>query len=459
MNQQHITQAIANESLMNQALTAGQNLNIETVLAKAALGKGLTLTEAAALLHINTEQQREALFSTAKKVKQKIYGPRIVLFAPLYLANYCVNSCAYCGYSVNNKAMPRVKLTMEQIKAETLALLKMGHKRIALEVGEDPINVPINYIIEAIKTIYSVNYNGHNLRRINVNIAATGVEEYKLLKEADIGTYILFQESYHQSTYEAMHKGPKGNFAYHTAAMHRAMTAGLDDVGLGVLYGLYDYKYETLAMLNHSNILEQDFGAGAHTISVPRLKAAKGMDLSNFPYLVNDDDFLKLIAVIRLAVPYTGLILSTRETEELRRKALQLGISQMSAASSTDVGGYSGVRERDTSQFTTSDDRTLNEVVAGLCNEGYLPSFCTACYRRERTGQSFMNMAKSGEIEKFCTSNALMTFKEYEKSFSNGLVNDNYYEKIIDTIKEEKIKEVTKKALTKIDEGEKDIYI
>jgi 2-iminoacetate synthase len=438
------------------------NNDIEAVLVKAEQGKGLSLNEAAILLSVNSKEMLDKLFATAGKVKQKIYGRRIVLFAPLYVANYCVNGCVYCGFKHENSAMPRIKLEQEAIVAETLALLKMGHKRIALETGEDPHNIDINYILESIKTIYGVNYKGHNLRRININIAATSIDDYKKLHQAEIGTYILFQESYHQPTYEAVHPtGPKSNYNYHTTAHHRAMQAGIEDVGLGVLYGLYNYKYETLAMLGHSMALERDFGAGAHTISVPRLREALGSKLDNFKHLVDDNDFLKIIAVIRLTLPYVGLILSTREDSELRFKALELGISQISAASCTDVGGYSGYKkgEVSTAQFNISDDRPLNEVVASLCNKGYLPSFCTACYRQGRTGETFMGFAKSGNIEKYCTPNALLTFKEYTKEFAPNLVNANYFDEQLNTESDGKIRQVIREALNKIEKGEHDLYL
>jgi 2-iminoacetate synthase len=455
------TDDIIKPAAIKALLAKTDTARAEAVIEKAAEAGGLTPDEAAVLLHIEDELLLNKLFAAAGYVKERIYGRRIVLFAPLYIANYCVNQCRYCGYQQANTTMPRRRLTQEAIAAETLALLQMGHKRLALETGEDPVNIPLSYILDSIKTIYGVNYKGHNLRRINVNIAASSVDDYARLHAAQIGTYILFQESYHEQTYKQMHAGgPKANFYHHTTAMHRAMQGGIDDVGMGVLYGLYDYKFETLALLNHVRNLEEHFGVGAHTISVPRLRQAAGVSPAGFKHLVSDRDFLKIIAVIRLALPYTGIILSTRESEALRLTALRLGVSQVSAASATGIGGYTHKdQSRETAQFSVSDERSLAAVSADLCRNGYLPSFCTACYRQGRTGEHFMDYAKSGEIVRYCTPNALLTFKEYVKEFAPSLVGSDYFEKITAELPDSKIMQHTRQALRQIENGGHDLYL
>ena len=397
---------------------------IRDIIAKGKQGKGLTPGEAAALLQTTDPILKKEIYAAAGEVKERIYGKRIVLFAPLYLSNYCVNDCKYCGYGLSNKIMRR-KLTMDEIVEEAKVLERMGHKRLALEVGEDPVNCPIEYVLEAIKVIYDTSEEQGAIRRINVNIAATTVQNYRKLKDAGIGTYILFQETYHQQTYETMHtSGPKSSYDYHTTAMDRAMEAGIDDVGAGVLFGLYDYKFEVLALLYHALHLERKFGVGPHTISVPRLKPANGMKLEDFPFLVKDEEFKDIISIFRLAVPYTGIILSTRECPSFRDEALKLGVSQVSAGSCTGVGGYkieaeekscnSSLIKKETPQFQVEDHRSPDEILASLCSQGYLPSYCTACYRQGRTGDRFMELAKSGDISNVCLPNALMTFQEYQ---------------------------------------------
>lgn len=398
---------------------------IDKILNKASTCKGLTHREAAVLLEVDDDETLEKIYKLAKEIKEKIYGKRIVIFAPLYLSNYCVNNCKYCGYKCSNEIVRR-KLTQEELREEVRALEAMGHKRLLLEAGEDDENCPIDYILECIQTIYNEKFENGAIRRVNVDIAATTAENYRKLKEAGIGTYILFQETYHKPTYLAMHKGPKHNYEWHTEAMDRAMLGGgLDDVGIGPLFGLYDYHYETVALLMHAEHLEAVTGVGPHTISFPRLLPAEGVDYENFPYLVNDRDFKKVVAVIRLAVPYTGLILSTRESVEFRKELLDIGISQMSAGSCVGVGGYAkkkadeenGIEE--TPQFNLADHRKPIDVIKGLVKDGYLPSYCTACYREGRTGDRFMPLAKSGQIANCCLPNALLTFEEYLNDYGD----------------------------------------
>ena len=376
---------------------------------------GLTYKEASILLANNDEKITQKIFSIAEEIKEAFYGDRIVIFAPLYLSNYCVNGCVYCPYHLQNTNIPRKKLTQEEIIQEVIALQDMGHKRLAIESGEDPVNNPIEYILESIKTIYSVKHKNGAIRRVNVNIAATSVENYKKLHEAGIGTYILFQETYHKEAYEKLHPtGPKHNYAYHTEAMDRAMDAGIDDVGLGVLFGLERYKYEFVGLLMHAEHLEAVHGIGPHTISVPRIKNADDVDASKFDNGIDDNTFAKLVALIRIAVPYTGLIVSTRESQKVREKLLQLGVSQISGASRTSVGGYTEEeRPNDTEQFDVSDQRTLDEVIRWLMQLGKIPSFCTACYREGRTGDRFMSLCKTGLIQNCCQPNALITLKEF----------------------------------------------
>ena len=376
---------------------------------------GLTHREAAVLLACPIPEKTEEMFKIAEEIKLAFYGNRIVMFAPLYLSNYCVNGCVYCPYHLKNKHIARKKLTQDEIRDEVIALQDMGHKRLAIETGEDPVNNPIEYVLESIKTIYGIKHKNGAIRRVNVNIAATTVENYKKLKDAGIGTYILFQETYHKESYENLHPtGPKHNYAYHTEAMDRAMEGGIDDVGLGVLFGLEMYKYEFAGLLMHAEHLEAAHGVGPHTISVPRIKRADDIDPTTFDNGISDEIFLKIIACIRLAVPYTGMIISTRESQAVREKALQVGISQISGASRTSVGGYTEEeRPHDSEQFDVSDQRTLDDVVRWLMDMDFVPSFCTACYREGRTGDRFMSLCKSGQILNCCHPNALMTLTEF----------------------------------------------
>ncbi len=402
---------------------------IEEILDKAKPRKtgrgvecaGLSHRDASVLLACDIPELNEKMYSLAKEIKEAFYGNRIVMFAPLYLSNYCVNKCVYCPYHYQNKQIPRKKLTQDEVRKEVIALQDMGHKRLAIECGEDPVNNPIEYVLECINTIYSIKHKNGAIRRVNVNIAATTVENYRKLKEAGIGTYILFQETYHKESYEKLHPaGPKHNYAYHTEAMDRAMEGGIDDVGLGVLFGLEMYKYEFAGLLMHAEHLEAVHGVGPHTISIPRIKRASDIDPSVFDNGIDDDIFAKIIACIRIAVPYTGMIISTRESEACRDKVLDLGISQISGASRTSVGGYTEEeRPHDTEQFDVSDQRTLDEVVRWLMGKGFIPSFCTACYREGRTGDRFMALCKVGQIQNCCHPNALMTLQEFLSDYAS----------------------------------------
>ncbi|HEY3366618.1 MAG TPA: [FeFe] hydrogenase H-cluster radical SAM maturase HydG [Symbiobacteriaceae bacterium] len=438
------------------APTVGQ---VSRILDRAALAQGLSMDEIATLLSIVEPEQLEALFKTALAVKQRIYGERIVLFAPLYVSNHCVNDCRYCGYKVSNQ-IPRRRLNQEELAEEVRVLQSMGHKRLTLEAGEDPVNCDLDYILECIKTVYAIHDGNGAIRRINVNVAAASEEDYRRLKAAEIGTYILFQETYHRPTYARMHPaGPKHNYDYHTTALGRAQAAGIDDVGAGVLFGLYDFRYEVLALMQHVHHLEERFGVGPHTISVPRLQRAAGMDLAEFPHLVTDTQFKQLVAILRLAVPYTGMILTTRETPQLRTEVLKLGISQISAGSSTDVGGYQGAQA--VPQFETGDHRSPDEVLRWLCTDGYLPSYCTACYRQGRTGDRFMQLAKSGQIQNLCQGNALMTFQEFLEDYASPetkAAGEKTIAEHVERIPNAKAKEVTKERLARIRAGERDLY-
>lgn len=434
--------------------------DIKEVLNKAKEKRGLSHKEIAILLQANEEEDLKEIFKIAGDIKREIYGNRIVIFAPLYLSDYCVNNCTYCGYKRDNK-FTRRKLTMEEIEEEVKQLEKMGHKRLALEYGEDPVNCNIDYVINSIEAVYGTHIENGNIRRANVNIAATTVENYKRLKNADIGTYILFQETYHKDTYEEVHpKSLKSDYNYHLHAFDRAMEAGIEDVGGGVLFGLYDYKFEVLSLMIHNEHLEEAFGVGFHTISVPRLKKAKGMDLSMYPHLVNDEEFKKIVAIIRLAVPYTGIILSTRESQEMRKEVIEYGVSQISAGSCTGVGGYKENSES-SNQFHVSDNRKPLEAIKELILEGHLPSYCTACYRMNRTGDRFMELAKSGEIHNVCTPNALMTLMEYAIDYGDEefqkdvevLINSE-----IENIDRAKIKTLVTENIEKIKSGERDLY-
>ncbi|MFZ5354339.1 MAG: [FeFe] hydrogenase H-cluster radical SAM maturase HydG [Bacillota bacterium] len=457
-----------NEEKIHSIIEASKNIEkseLEAIIEKAEKAYGLTIEETAKLLNTDDPGVMGRIFKAAHSIKEKIYGKRVVIFAPLYVSNYCVNSCKYCGYGCNN-SITRKKLTREQIVEEVRVLEAMGHKRIALEAGEDPINCTLDYILDAIKTIYEIKFENGSIRRINVNIAATSVEEYKRLKEAQIGTYILFQETYHRETYGKMHeKGPKHNYDYHTTAFDRAMEAGIDDVGAGVLFGLYDYKFEIIALLMHAQHLEEKFGCGPHTISVPRLKPAEGVNIKDYPYLVNDEEFKKIVAVLRLAVPYTGIILSTRENPKLRDEIINYGVSQISAGSCTGVGGYkneAGEAVCDTAQFNVEDHRSPDEIIQGLCSSGYIPSYCTACYRQGRVGDRFMQLAKSGNIQNVCQPNAILTFQEYLLDYASPetiAIGEETIKKHLEEIKNEKIKELTKQRLEEIKKGKRDLYL
>ena len=453
------------ESLEYAKLNKGNKELIEGILDKANRAKGLTHREAVILLECEDEELIERMFKMAEDIKKRFYGNRIVMFAPLYLSNYCVNGCVYCPYHLKNKKIARKKLTQEEIKREVVALQDLGHKRLALEAGEDPKNNPIEYILESINTIYSIKHKNGAIRRVNVNIAATTIENYKKLKDAGIGTYILFQETYNKESYEMLHPtGPKHNYNYHTEAHDRAMEAGIDDVGLGVLYGLSTYKYELVGILMHAEHLEATFGVGPHTISVPRLRPADDIDVSEFPEALSDEIFQKIVAIIRLAVPYTGMIVSTRESQKTREKVLHLGVSQISGASSTSVGGYAdraeGIKEEITSaQFDVDDDRTLDEVVNWLLDMNYIPSFCTACYREGRTGDRFMSLCKSGQIANCCQPNAIMTLKEYLEDYASESTKEsgeNLIKKEVKKIPKDKVREIVEERLIKITNGERD---
>ena len=391
---------------------------IRSVIDKARACKGLSHREAALLLECEDEDLLQEIFQLARDIKQRFYGNRIVMFAPLYLSNYCVNSCIYCPYHVKNRTIPRRKLTQEEIRREVIALQDMGHKRLALEAGEDPLHNPIEYILESIHTIYGIHHKNGAIRRVNVNIAATTVENYRRLHEAGIGTYILFQETYHKENYERLHpRGPKSDYAYHTEAMDRAMQGGIDDVGIGVLFGLNTYRYDFVGLLMHAEHLEATYGVGPHTISVPRICSADDIDKADFKDAISDEIFQRIVAVIRISVPYTGMIISTRESQASREKVLELGVSQISGGSRTSVGGYAETAQdanvEDSAQFDVSDTRTLDEIVRWLLRLGYIPSFCTACYREGRTGDRFMSLVKTGQIANCCAPNALMTLQEY----------------------------------------------
>lgn len=417
-----------NKELINEILEKARPIKTDV----GYTCKGLTHREASVLLASDDPKVTEEIFKIAEEIKTAFYGNRIVIFAPLYLSNYCVNGCVYCPYHYQNKCIPRKKLTQEEVKAEVIALQDMGHKRLAIEAGEDPVNNPIEYILECIKTIYSVHHKNGDIRRVNVNIAATTVENYRKLKDAGIGTYILFQETYHKESYEQLHPtGPKHNYAYHTEAMDRAMEGGIDDVGLGVLFGLELYKYEFAGLLMHAEHLEAVHGVGPHTISVPRLKRADDINPDDFDNGISDEIFEKITACIRLAVPYTGIIVSTRESEEVRSKLLKVGVSQVSGASRTSVGGYTEKeRPNDTEQFDVSDQRTLDEVVRWLMESGHIPSFCTACYREGRTGDRFMSLCKTGQIQNCCHPNALITLSEYLEDYASEETKKIGYETV-----------------------------
>ncbi|MEW6698194.1 MAG: [FeFe] hydrogenase H-cluster radical SAM maturase HydG [Bacillota bacterium] len=469
-----------NEEAINQMLEEAKQASparVREIIEKARQAKGLTPEEVAILLQNEDQELLELMYRVASEIKLKIYGKRLVLFAPLYISDHCVNNCVYCGYRKDNK-FKRRKLTQAEVAEEVKVLESLGHKRLAVEAGEHPGECPVEYVLECLKTIYSIKFDNGSIRRCNVNIAATTVENYKKLKDAGIGTYILFQETYHRETYKKMHpSGPKADYDWHTTAHHRAMLAGIDDVGFGALFGLYDYKFEVMGLMMHALHLEERFGVGPHTISVPRLRPARGVDYSNFPYLVNDAQFMKLVAIIRLAVPYTGMIISTRERPEYRDMLLNYGISQISAGSCTGVGGYKKEFERkqclasggincstgeeDIPQFTVDDHRSPDEVLRCVCQSGWLPSYCTACYRKGRTGDRFMVLAKSGEIQNVCQPNAILTFKEYLMDYASPEtreVGDETIRLHLEEIGNPHIRKITEDRLQQIENGERDLY-
>ena len=457
---------INDEEILESLAFANDNKNnrelIEQILEKAEAMQGISHREAAVLLECDLPDITERIYTLAKQIKDRFYGNRIVMFAPLYLSNYCVNGCVYCPYHYKNKHIARKKLTQEEVRKEVIALQDMGHKRLALEAGEDPVNNPIEYILECIDTIYSIKHKNGEIRRVNVNIAATTVENYRKLKDAGIGTYILFQETYHKKTYEELHPtGPKSNYAYHTEAMDRAMEGGIDDVGLGVLFGLNMYRYDFVGLLMHAEHLEAAQGVGPHTISVPRICPADDIDVNEFSNAIPDSIFEKIVALIRIAVPYTGMIISTRESQKVREKVLQLGVSQISGGSRTSVGGYvePEPEEENSAQFDISDHRSLDEIVNWLTEMGFIPSFCTACYREGRTGDRFMSLLKSGQISNCCQPNALMTLKEYIMDYASEETKKNaeaLIEKEIENVTNPKVKDIAKELLKMIEEGKRD---
>lgn len=472
---QRTSDAFIDDARIHAALEAAKTTSknpeaVRAILAKASKYHGLSAEEVAVLLEVEDKGLLEEMFTEAKQVKEAIYGKRIVLFAPLYLSSFCTNNCVYCGYKCSNDQQLRKRLSMDEIKSEVEILESLGHKRLAVEAGEDSVHNPIEYITDAIKAIYSIKDGNGAIRRVNINIAATTIEDYQKLKAAEIGTYILFQETYHRETYAKMHpSGPKHDYNWHTTAMDRAQKAGIDDVGIGVLYGLYDWKYETVAMFLHAEHLEDVFGVGPHTISVPRMRRAGDVNLETFPYLVPDAEFKKIIATIRLAVPYTGMILSTREEPNFRDELIDCGISQISAGSCTGVGGYQKVvvehesthNTNNGQQFEPSDHRSPNEIIRMLCERGFVPSYCTACYRQGRTGDRFMSLAKDGNIQNCCLPNALLTFKEYLIDYADEAtkaVGERRIQEALPTIPKDKVREQTIDRLQQIEAGKRDIY-
>lgn len=461
----HATEFIHHDEILETIQYAEANKNntplLHQILEKGARFQGLSHKEAAVLLLTDSPEIRKKTAEIARKIKLHFYGKRIVLFAPLYLSNYCVNGCVYCPFHFKNKSIPRHILTQDEIRKEVIALQDMGHKRLALETGEDPKNCPIDYILDSIKTIYSIRHNNGVIRRVNVNIAATTVENYQKLHQAGIGTYILFQETYNKDNYEALHPyGPKSDYAYHTEAMDRAMQGGIDDVGIGVLFGLNTYLYDFIGLMMHAEHLEAVYGVGPHTLSVPRICPADDVTVEDFPNAIPDDTFLHLIAVARIAVPYTGIIVSTREKEDVRKAALEAGVSQISGGSRTNVGGYAiNPNENKSEQFEVSDHRTLDEVVAWLLEQDHIPSFCTACYREGRTGDRFMQLCKSGQIANCCGPNALLTLQEYTEDYASPAtkaIAEKIIRSEIQYIPNQKVKALTEKRLTQIKGGERD---
>ena len=460
------TEFINDEEILDTLDYAQKNKSnralIDSLLERAKDCKGLTHREAAVLLECDLPDEIEKMIHLAKEIKLRFYGNRIVLFAPLYLSNYCVNGCVYCPYHHKNKTITRKKLTQEEIAREVIALQDMGHKRLALETGEDPVNNPIEYILDSIHTIYSIKHKNGAIRRVNVNIAATTVENYRKLKEAGIGTYILFQETYNKKSYEELHPtGPKHDYAYHTEAMDRAMEGGIDDVGIGVLFGLNMYRYDFVGLLMHAEHLEAAMGVGPHTISVPRIRPADDIDPTTFSNAISDEIFAKIVAVLRIAVPYTGMIISTRESQKTRERVLDLGVSQISGGSRTSVGGYCEpeAEGENSAQFDVNDTRTLDEIVNWLLGFGYIPSFCTACYRSGRTGDRFMQLVKAGQIANCCHPNALMTLKEYLEDYASPDTKQKgeaLIAKEILNIPNEKVRAVAMEHLTELNEGKRD---
>ena len=451
------TLAYANENRHNREL-------IRALIDKARSCKGLSHREAAVLLECEDPDLLQDIYQLARDIKRKFYGNRIVMFAPLYLSNYCVNSCVYCPYHIKNKSIPRRKLTQDEIRREVVALQDMGHKRLALEAGEDPLHNPIEYILESIRTIYGIQHKNGAIRRVNVNIAATTVENYRKLREAGIGTYILFQETYHKENYEQLHpRGPKSDYAYHTEAMDRAMEGGIDDVGIGVLFGLNTYRYDFVGLLMHAEHLEAAFGVGPHTISVPRICSADDIDKGDFENAISDEIFQKIVAVIRISVPYTGMIISTRESQQSREKVLELGVSQISGGSRTSVGGYADapadIPGESSAQFDVSDTRSLDEIVQWLLRLGYIPSFCTACYREGRTGDRFMSLVKTGQIANCCAPNALMTLQEYLEDYASPetrRLGEQMIREQMELIPNPAIRRRALERLQRIEEGQRD---
>ncbi len=463
VNSKHADDFINHEEILDTLAYADENKHnealIDSLIEKAKLRKGLSHREASVLLACDIEEKNQEIYKLAEQIKKDFYGNRIVMFAPLYLSNYCINGCTYCPYHMKNKHIARKQLTQDEIRKEVIALQDMGHKRLALEAGEDPVHNTMDYYLECIKTIYSIKHKNGAIRRVNINIAATTVDNYRLLKEAGIGTYILFQETYHKESYLELHPtGPKHDYDYHTEAMDRAMEGGIDDVGIGVLFGLDKYRYEFAGLLMHAEHLEAAFGVGPHTISVPRLRHADDIDADSFDNGIDDDIFAKIVACIRIAVPYTGMIISTRESQKTRERVLHLGVSQISGGSKTSVGGYAEPEPDDakSEQFDVSDTRTLDEVVKWLMELGYIPSFCTACYREGRTGDRFMSLCKSGQIQNCCHPNALMTLKEYLMDYASPAtkaIGDKLIEREVFNVPNEKARAVVRENLRLIEEN------
>ena len=459
--EEFIDDAEIRETLDYAARNRGNRTLIEEIINKAATCKGLTHREAAVLLECDQPDLVERYMQLARELKQRLYGNRIVLFAPLYLSNYCINGCVYCPYHGKNRTIPRKKLTQDEIRQEVIALQKMGHKRLAVEAGEHPIYNPLDYIIESIKTIYDTRVGNGAIRRVNVNIAATDVDSYHRLHEAGIGTYILFQETYNKANYEALHPtGPKSDYCWHTEAMDRAMQGGCDDVGIGVLYGLTTYRYDLVGLLMHAEHLEARFGVGPHTISVPRICPADDISLEDFPDVLPDDIFCRIVAIIRLSAPYTGMIISTRESKRVRERVLELGISHISGGSRTSVGGYTTEERHDeTAQFDVSDQRTLDEVIAWLLDIDMMPSFCTACYREGRTGDRFMTLVKAGKISHCCTPNAMLTLKEYLEDYASPETRakgEAMIARELGLLPNERIRDLAERRLNDIAHGQRD---